>query len=57
MATPIYTIKAAILYRVADKSEKIEKKNSAEKFHIVVIVVQFCHPKLLNPSPSTIILL
>ena len=28
MATPIYTIKAAILYRVADKSEKIEKKKA-----------------------------
>ena len=25
MATPIYTVKAAILYRVADKSEKTEK--------------------------------
>ena len=33
MATPIYTIKAAILYRVADKSEKTEKKQGFSKSH------------------------
>ena len=37
MATPAYAIKAAILYRVADKSEKIEKK-----FHRKVSHRRYC---------------
>ena len=40
MATPIYTIKAAILYRVADKSEKIEKKMHGA--YLNIFIVQIC---------------
>ena len=52
MATPIYTIKAEVLYRVADKSEKIKKNKAFESHNSLLSVSLPPIPYSLSLSPK-----